>query len=166
MSTDTKTRPSDAHNVGSQSGGVTPHLVCAGAADAIEFYKKAFGATEMIRMPGPNGKLMHAAVQINGAMVMLVDEMPQMQTLGPKALKGTPVVLHMMVPDVDKSYDQAVRAGAKSIMAPADMFWGDRYSQVEDPFGHRWSIATHQRDLTREEMLEGSRKMQAECGKN
>jgi len=131
---------------------VTPHLVCAGAAAAIDFYKAAFGATEAARMPGPDGKLMHAAVKIGDSYVMLVDEAPQHGMLGPKALNGTPVVIHLYVQDADALAAQAVAAGAKLIMPVTEMFWGDRYGQVEDPFGHRWSIATHVRDATPEEM--------------
>jgi uncharacterized glyoxalase superfamily protein PhnB len=136
---------------------VTPHLVCAGAADAIEFYKKAFGATETSRMPGPGGKLMHASVRIGDSTVMLVDEMPEHGTLGPKALKGTPVVIHLYVEDADAFAARAAKAGAKVTMPVTEMFWGDRYGQLEDPFGHRWSVATHVKDLTPAEMQEAMR---------
>jgi PhnB protein len=136
---------------------ITPHLICAGAADAIEFYKKAFGAEEMMRLPGPDGRLMHAAVRIGDSMVMLVDEMPEWGALGPKALKGSPVTIHLMVDNVDEVYARAIAAGASAKMPVADMFWGDRYGQVVDPFGHVWSIATHVRDLTPEEILEAGR---------
>jgi PhnB protein len=138
---------------------LTPHLVCAGAADAIDFYKRAFNAIEQARMPGPDGKLIHAAVQIGDSTLMLVDENPQWGALGPKALKGSPVTIHLYVPDVDATVAQAVAAGAKVTMPVADMFWGDRYGQLEDPFGHRWSVATHTRDLTSEEIREGMAKM-------
>jgi uncharacterized glyoxalase superfamily protein PhnB len=121
---------------------LSPHLVCAGAAAAIDFYKAAFNATERVRLPDPQGKLMHACVSINGASVMLVDEYAEHGMLSPKALGGTPVTIHLIVADVDAAAAQAVAAGAKQIMAPTDMFWGDRYGIVEDPFGHRWSIAT------------------------
>jgi uncharacterized glyoxalase superfamily protein PhnB len=138
---------------------LTPHLVCAGAADAIDFYKRAFNAVEEARIPGPEGKLIHAAVKIGDSTLMLVDENPQWGALGPKALKGSPVTIHLYVPDVDATVAQAVAAGAKVTMPVADMFWGDRYGQLEDPFGHRWSVATHTRDLTPEEMREGIAKM-------
>jgi len=138
---------------------VTPHLVCAGAADAIEFYKKAFGAVEHGRLPGPDGKIMHAAIQIGDSAVMLVDEMPQWGALGPKALKGSPVTIHLYVEDVDAFVRQAVGAGAKITMAVADMFWGDRYGKIEDPFGHQWSVATHVRDVSPEEMQAEMKKM-------
>lgn len=143
---------------------VTPHLVCAGAAEAIEFYKKAFGATEVMRVPMPDGKLMHASVMIGDSMVMLVDEMPQMGCVGPKARGGSSVTLHLSVPNVDEVFATAVKAGATERMPPQDMFWGDRYGQVEDPFGHWWSIATHIRDVTPEEIAEASKNMQADCG--
>jgi uncharacterized glyoxalase superfamily protein PhnB len=131
---------------------VTPHLVCAGAADAIAFYGRAFGAEEVMRMPGPGGLLAHAAVRIGDSMVMLMDEFPDWDASGPLALGGTPVTLHLAVPDVDAAFARAVEAGATARMAPADMFWGDRYGVVEDPFGHRWSMATHIRDVSTEEM--------------
>lgn len=139
---------------------VTPHLICAGAADAIEFYKKAFDATEKTRLPGANGKLMHASIQIGNSTVMLTDEAPQWGTLGPKALKGSPVAIHLYVDDVDAFAARAVAAGAKMTMPVADMFWGDRYGQLEDPFGHRWSVATHIRTMSPEEMRKA---MQAMC---
>ena len=137
---------------------VTPHLVCADAAGAIAFYKRAFGAKEMMRLAGPGGKLMHAAVQIGDSMVMLVDEMPDWGTLGPKALKGTPVTLHLAVKDVDAFVAKAVSAGAKVTMPVADMFWGDRYGQLQDPYGHSWSVATHIRDMTPDEIREAMAK--------
>ncbi|MYN28749.1 VOC family protein [Duganella levis] len=141
---------------------VIPHLVCEGAADAIEFYKKAFNAVEQMRMPGDNGRIMHAALTIGDSTIMLADDFPEYGGLGPKALKGSPVTLHMYVPDVDASFQQAVDAGASVRMAPADMFWGDRYGQVTDPFGHHWSIATHIKDMTPAEMMEAM-KQQSEC---
>ncbi|WP_072393751.1 VOC family protein [Hyphomicrobium sp. CS1GBMeth3] len=131
---------------------VTPHLVCAGAAKAIEFYKKAFGAEEMMRLEGPDGKLWHGCVRIGDSLVMLVDEAPDWGSLGPKALKGTPVTIHLNVPDVDSFVERAVTAGATVVMPVDDAFWGDRYGQVEDPFGHRWSVATHVKDMTLEEI--------------
>jgi uncharacterized glyoxalase superfamily protein PhnB len=134
-------------------------LTCAGAADAIAFYKRAFSAVELARLPGPDGKLMHGAVRIGDSTLMLVDENPQWGALGPKALKGSPVTIHLYVEDVDAAVAQAVAAGAKITMPVADMFWGDRYGQLEDPFGHRWSVATHKRDLSPEEMREGMASM-------
>jgi uncharacterized glyoxalase superfamily protein PhnB len=138
---------------------ITPHLVCAGAAEAIDFYVKAFNAVEMVRLPGPGGKLMHASLKVGDSTLMLVDEMPECGAVGPKALKGSPVTIHLYVEDVDATFAQAVAAGAKVTMPVADMFWGDRYGQVEDPFGHRWSVATHTRDVTPAEMQEAMSKM-------
>ena len=129
-----------------------PHLCCAGAAEAIEFYRKAFDAVELARLPGPSGRLMHAMLRIGESMLMLNDEFPEMGGLGPKSLKGSPVTVHRYVEDVDAAVAQAVAAGAKVIMPLADMFWGDRYAQLEDPFGHRWSLATHLRDMTTKEI--------------
>lgn len=131
---------------------LTPHIVCEGASDAIAFYRKAFDAQELARLPGPGGKVMHAAIRIGDSVVMLMDDFPEWGSLGPKALKGSPVTLHLYVQDVDAAIKQAVAAGAQVTMPAADMFWGDRYGQVVDPFGHRWSIATHKEDLTPEEI--------------
>ena len=128
--------------------GLCPHLVCKGAADAMDFYKSAFGAVEMMRLPGPDGKLMHGSMQINGCMVMFADEFgdvgPEHSNAAPPTLGGTPVIIHLQVDDCDAWAARAVAAGAKTIMPMADMFWGDRYGLIEDPFGHRWSIATTQ----------------------
>lgn len=139
--------------------GVLPHLVCAGAADAIAFYQRAFGAEELMRLPTPDGRLMHAAVRIDGTVVMLVDEMREHGILGPKALNGCAVTLHRFVRDVDAAIAQAVAAGASVVMPAADQFWGDRYGIVEDPFGHRWSLATRLRELSVQQMLAGAAEM-------
>ena len=136
--------PEDMHRI-------TPHLVCSGAAQAIDFYKKAFGAVEEARLPGEGGKLMHAMVRIHGDAVMLVDEMPEWGVLSPRSLKGSPVTLHLYVEDVDAAVKRAVDAGAKVTMPVADRFWGDRYGKIEDPFGHHWSIATHKREVSMDE---------------
>jgi PhnB protein len=133
---------------------VTPHLVCDGAAAAIEFYKKAFGATELMRVPGPGGKLIHAAVKIGDSIVMLVDAFPEWGSTDPKALKGSPVTIHLAVADVDTLYAQAVAAGCTVVMPLDNMFWGDRYGSVVDPFGHNWSMATHIQELTPEEIAQ------------
>ena len=138
---------------------VTPHLVCAGAAAAIEFYKKAFGAVELARLPGPQGKVMHAVIRIGDSAVMLVDEAPEWGMLGPKALKGTPITIHLYVDDADSFVARAVKAGAKVTMPVDDMFWGDRYGKLEDPFGHHWSVGTHVRDVSPEEMQQAMQKM-------
>jgi PhnB protein len=139
---------------------ITPHLVCASAAEAIEFYKKAFDAVELVRLaPGSDGKIIHAALRIRDSVVMLVDEFPEWGSLGPKALKGSPVTLHLYVEDVDSVVEQAVRAGAKITIPVEDTFWGDRYGTLEDPFGHHWSVATHIRDVSPEEMRKAAEKM-------
>jgi uncharacterized glyoxalase superfamily protein PhnB len=135
---------------------ITPHLVCAGAAEAIEFYKKAFGAVEVGRMPGPGGKIMHAQLRIGDSPIMLADDFPGCNS--PQTLKGSPVFIHLYVNDADAVWAQAVAAGGKPVMPLADMFWGDRYGQLDDPFGHRWSIATHKRDMTPEQMHEEMQK--------
>lgn len=140
---------------------VTPHLICAGAADAIAFYIKAFNAVEVFRLPGPEGKLMHAQLRIGDSTIMLVDEMPNCGALGPKALKGSPISLHLYVENADAAFARAVAAGASVKVELQDMFWGDRYGVVEDPFGHQWSIATHIRDVGPEEMQQAMQKMAA-----
>ena len=138
---------------------VTPHLICAGAANAIEFYKKAFGAVEVARLPGADGKIMHAMIRIGDSAIMLVDENPSWGMLGPKALKGSPVAIHLYVEDADAFVARAVKAGAKVTMALDDMFWGDRYGLLEDPYGHHWSVATHKRDVSPQEMQQAMQRM-------
>ncbi len=142
---------------------LSPHLVVDGAARAIEFYAKAFGAEEMARLPGPDGRLMHGCVRIAGQTVMLVDENRQYGLLSPTALGGSPVTLHLEVPDVDAAFARAVAAGATVTMPVADQFWGDRYGVLRDPFGHSWSLATHQRDVTLEEAKAAMAKLPREC---
>lgn len=131
---------------------VTPHLICGGAANAIEFYKKAFGAEEMMRMPAPDGSIMHACIRIGDSAVFLVDENCGCDMSGPLALKGSPVTLHLSVEDADALVARAVTAGAKVTMPVTEMFWGDRYGQVVDSFGHRWSVSTHVKDVTVDEI--------------
>lgn len=145
---------------------VTPHIICSEAGKAIEFYKKAFGATEICRIPGPDGKsIMHAEIQIGDSRVMIAQENPAWQCKGPITLGGTPVTIHLYVNDADATFKQAVAAGANGAMPPADMFWGDRYGKVIDPFGHHWSIATHKEDPTPEEMQKRMEEMFAQsCG--
>lgn len=138
---------------------ITPHLICAGASDAIEFYRKAFGAVELSRMPGLDGKLMHASIRIGDSVIMLNEEMPEWGSFGPKHLKGSPVTIHLYVENVDALFEQAVRAGAKVTMPIDDMFWGDRYGKLEDPCGHQWSIGTHVRDASPEEMQKAMEQM-------
>jgi uncharacterized glyoxalase superfamily protein PhnB len=131
---------------------VTPHLTIKGAAEAIEFYKKAFGAREIRRSPAPDGKLMHAEIQIGDSRIFLNDEFPEMGASSPLALKGTPVTMHLFVEDCDQVFDKAVKAGATVAMPLADQFWGDRYGLLVDPFGHRWAVASHLKDMTPEQM--------------
>jgi uncharacterized glyoxalase superfamily protein PhnB len=135
-----------------QAPAFAPHLVCAGAAAAIDYYRRAFDAVELVRLPGPDGKLMHACVEINGAQIMLTDEREDCGALSPKRLGGTPVTLNLRVADADQVFERAVRAGATAVMPPADMFWGDRYGVLEDPFGHRWAVMTPQRVLSEAEL--------------
>jgi len=131
---------------------VTPHLVCADGLGAIDFYKKAFNAEELLRLPGADGKLMHGCMRIGDSLVMLADEYPEWGSFGPNSLKGTTVTIALYVEDADKQFDQAIAAGCTVHMPMADMFWGDRYGIVKDPYGHLWSIATHIRDVSPEEI--------------
>jgi PhnB protein len=133
---------------------VTPYLAVDDAAEAIEYYKKAFGAKERGRMEAPEGKIGHAELEIGDSIVMLSDPFPQMTTRTPKELGGTSASVFMYVEDVDAVVKQAVDAGATITMEIADQFWGDRYGSVTDPFGHLWSIATHVEDVSPEEMAE------------
>lgn len=133
-------------------GTVTPYLTIKGAGDAIEFYKKAFGAEETVRMPGPGDSVMHAELRIGNAMLMLTEEFPDMGSIGPRSIGGTPVTIHLYVDDCDAWWKRAVDAGCEVIMPIDDMFWGDRYGQVADPFGHRWAISSHVEDVSEEEM--------------
>ncbi|MCK6449508.1 MAG: VOC family protein [Alphaproteobacteria bacterium] len=136
---------------------LTPHIAVRGAAEAIAFYKKAFGAEEMLRlpMPGDPARLMHACLGIGDSHLMLADEFPGCSA-GPATLGGSPVTIHLNVPDVDATMAKAVAAGAKVTMPAMDMFWGDRYGQLVDPFGHKWSVATHVRDVSPEELAKGA----------
>jgi PhnB protein len=131
---------------------VSPYLSVDGAAEAIDFYTQVLGATERMRMPMPDGKVGHAEIQIGDSVVMLADEFPEMGIVGPKTIGGTPVTLGVYVEDVDKTFDTAVKAGAKELRPVEDQFYGDRTGQFEDPFGHRWSIATHIEDVAPDEM--------------
>lgn len=131
---------------------ITPYLVCAQCAEAIAFYKKAFGAEEIMRMPMQDGKIGHAMLRIGDSNLFVADEYPDYGAYGPLTLKGTSVTIHLAVADVDALWQRATAAGATVRMALADMFWGDRYGQLDDPFGHRWSLATHIRDVTPDDM--------------
>jgi PhnB protein len=144
---------------------VTPHLVVRGASEAIEFYKKAFGARELSRSPGPDGKsLLHAEIQIGDSRIFLNDEFPDMGAVSPLSFKGTAVTLHLYVEDADRLFQQAVQAGAKVAMPIMDQFWGDRYGIVTDPYGHRWSIASHIKDMTPQEMQKAAAEAFAKMG--
>jgi PhnB protein len=132
---------------------VTPYLTVQGAAKAIEFYKRAFGAHDQGRMDSPDGnRVIHAEIRIGDSMVMLSDEFPGMGPRSPQALGGTTASIFLYVPDVDAAFKRAVDAGAKALMPPTDMFWGDRFGKLVDPFGHEWAMATHQEDLSDEEI--------------
>lgn len=137
-------RPNKAAEAAAAHGvhALSPHLVCRDATAAIEFYKKALDARELMVLPGPDGKIMHACLSINGSSVMLVEENTGCSATSPQHLGGTPVTLHLIVDDADAIAECAVAAGAKVVMPVADQFWGDRYGIIEDPFGHRWSVAT------------------------
>jgi len=131
---------------------VTPYLSIRGAAAALEFYKKAFGAKEIMRMPGPKGDIGHAEIKIGDSRIMLADEYPEMQFLSPASRGGTTVTIHLYVTDVDAMVARAVAAGAKLTRPVADQFYGDRTGSLEDPFGHVWHVATHKEDLSMAEL--------------
>ena len=145
-----------AHPIPAGQSTITPHLVIKGAAEAIEFYKRAFGAEELCRLnfPGPDGqpRVGHAALRIGDSRFFLADECPEYGSVGPDG--GSPVTIHLSVTDADTSFAHAIEAGATVTMPLADMFWGDRYGTLADPFGHRWSIAEHLEDLSPEQMQE------------
>ena len=131
---------------------VTPYLIFKGASDAIEFYKNALGASEVMRLDDPGGRIHHAEIKIGDSRIMLADEHPELQAHSPKTIGGSPVSMHVYVADVDAAVVRAVRAGAKLVRPVADQFYGDRTGGIEDPFGYRWFIATHKEDLTMDEI--------------
>jgi PhnB protein len=131
---------------------VTPYLIVKGAAEALEFYKRAFGATEIMRFPMPDGRVGHAEMKFGDSIVMLADEFPQMGAVSPQTLGGTPFGLCLYVPNVDELFAQAVAAGAKVERPVTNQFYGDRAGTVLDPFGHKWTITTHVEDVSHEEM--------------
>lgn len=144
---------------------VTPYLVIKGAADAIEFYKKAFGATELCRnIDERNGRIMNAQIKIGDSVIMLNDEYPEFGSFGPSESNKPPASIHLYVKDADAVFKRAVEAGATVTMPLNDVFWGDRFGSVKDPFGHGWSIATHTRDLSPAEIAEGAKKAFAGAG--
>ena len=145
---------------------VTPALTVRNGAEAIEFYKKAFGAEEIMRVPGPDGKsIMHAEIRVGTSRIMLGDEAPSMGCLAPVTLGGPGGSLYVYVPDVDAAFKRAVAAGAKALMPVTDMFYGDRFGQVEDPSGHRWGLATHVEDVAPDEMMRRQREFFASMAK-
>ncbi len=136
---------------------LTPHLVCKNALAAMDFYVKAFDGVEEMRLLTPDGQLMHGCIRIGDAPLMIGDECPQYSVVGPLTLKGSPVLIHLYVPDVDATMAKAEAAGATVTMPPQEMFWGDRYGQLVDPFGHLWSVATCKYDMTAEETVQAAR---------
>jgi PhnB protein len=138
---------------------VTPYLCVDGADRAIEFYSRVFGATERMRIPAPDDKVGHAELQVGNGIIMLSDEFPEMGARSPKTVGGTPVTISVYVDDVDRVFDQAVQSGATALRTVENQFYGDRAGQFEDPFGHRWSVATHVEDVSPEEMAKRSAEM-------
>jgi PhnB protein len=131
---------------------ITPNLVCRNAAQAIDFYKTVFGATELMRMPGPDGKIMHSELKIGDSTFFVGDPMGTAMSTGPEAGATNPVSLHVYVTDVDTIFNRAIEAGARADMPVQDMFWGDRYGKLTDPFGQQWGVATHIEDVAPEDM--------------
>jgi PhnB protein len=140
---------------------LTPYLVVNDAKKAIEFYRRAFGAEEIMRNDGPGGKITHAELKIGDSMLMLSDEMPGSGNRSPKALGGSPVGIFFYTDDVDRIFKQAVSAGAKADQEPSDMFWGDRYGKLTDPFGHNWNLATHIEDVAPQELAKRAKEAMA-----
>jgi PhnB protein len=138
---------------------ITPHIVVQGAERAATFYRDAFGAEEVDRIPTPDGRLMSVQLRIGGGMLHLADEFPEMGVLAPPSIGGTPVVLALEVADADAVFAQAMAAGAKVRQPLADMFWGDRHGQLEDPFGHHWNIGQHLRDVPHDEVVAAAAKV-------
>ena len=154
--------PAQARPIPQGFHSATPYLTLNDAARAIDFYKRAFGAQEVMRMDGPGGKIGHAEIKIGDSIIMLADEMPGCASRSPQSLSGTTAGVFLYVENVDKVFNQAVSAGAQVETQLADMFWGDRYGRLKDPFGHSWSIATHKEDVAPAEM---SKRMQEAVAK-
>ena len=140
---------------------LTPYLCLKDARKAIKFYEQAFGAVQTVLMPGPDGRIMHAELQIGDSMLMLGEECPQQKVLSVEHYQGSPVSMMIYLENVDAAFDRATKAGAQAIMPPMDMFWGDRMCKVADPFGYHWAMATHKLDLSPEEMKEAAAKAMA-----
>jgi PhnB protein len=145
---------------------LTPYMTVRDAARAIEFYKQAFGAVEKGVMKGPDGKVMHAELRIGDSLFMVADEFPQFGSLSPQSTGGSGTGLHIYVEDVDSAFDRAIGAGATIEMPVSDMFWGDRYAKLMDPFGHKWSLATHVRDMSPEEIEEAQEEFMKQMPKS
>jgi len=157
MTTSVKPVPEDYHNV-------TPYLIVDGASGAIEFYKQVFGASELMRMAAPGGKVGHAEILIGDSRIMLADEFPEMGARGPKAFGGSPVHLYLYVEDVDSVASRAVAAGAKEIRPVKDQFYGDRSGAFEDPYGHLWHISTRKEDIPADELKRRADKVMKQQG--
>ena len=138
---------------------ITPHIVVQGAERAVTFYRDAFGAEELDRIPTPDGRLMSVQLRLGDGFLHVADEFPEMGVLAPPSVGGTPVVLSLGVADADAVFAQAVAAGASARQPPADMFWGDRHGQLEDPFGHRWNVAQHLREVPHEEQVQAAARL-------
>jgi uncharacterized glyoxalase superfamily protein PhnB len=136
---------------------LTPMLVCKGAIQAIDFYRRAFGAGELTRLVAPDGSLMHASLRIGDSILMLTEECPRMGARDPRALGGSPVTVHLSVSDADAAFTRAVEAGARALMPVSEMFWGARYGVLTDPYGHSWSVSTQVKELTPAEIEAGMR---------
>ena len=145
---------------------ITPYLVVNDAARALDFYQRAFGAKEIMRMDGPNGKISHAEVKIGDSVLMLSDEMPGTNTRSPQSLRGSTVSIFLYVENVDKVFHQATSAGAKIDTPLADMFWGDRFGKLTDPFGHSWSLATHKEDVAPNELAKRAKEATAKMAQH
>jgi PhnB protein len=143
---------------------ITPALTVKNGGEAIEFYKRALGAEELMQIPGPDGRLMHAEMKIGDSRFMLAEEMPEQGCRAPASVGSTTSSLYVYVQDVDKAFRRAVEGGAKALMQPTDMFWGDRFGQVEDPSGHRWGLATHKEDPSPQEMARRQKEFFAQMG--
>lgn len=158
MTSNVKAIPEGYHSI-------TPFLIVKNCADAIEFYRNAFGAEEHFRMNMPDGKVGHAELKIGDSVFMLADEFPEMKSLSPKSIGGSPVSMYVYVQDVDAMFNTAVTAGAVALDGVKDQFWGDRHGRLEDPYGHLWSIATHKKDLSPDEMKRAAEAAFAEMSK-
>lgn len=157
MSNQVKAKPKQVKAVPTGYQSIIPYLTMDNVAEAIEFYKKAFNATERLRVPGFNGKVGHAEIEIGGHVIMLTDEFPYLEAVSPKTLRGTTMGIHFYVQDVDAVVEQAMKAGCRTVFETEDQFCGNRSCALADPFGHNWYIATHYEDMSKEEMYRRAR---------